>query len=116
MSLNLNKRVGYKWDAHWSLFFGVAIWRLWDWRNRCIFDCNFVKPCDPGLVIAITWTKFVSVEGYVCNTDLRGDDRRLGWEKSPQGWLKLNVDGASTLQSAKAGCGGVIRDWVGSWR
>ncbi|KAK4252647.1 hypothetical protein QN277_014392 [Acacia crassicarpa] len=46
---------------------------------------------------------------------LNCEDQITGWEKPPHGWLKLNVDGASTIQSSKAGCGGVIRDCLGNW-
>nr|XP_023896544.1 uncharacterized protein LOC112008446 [Quercus suber] len=39
---------------------------------------------------------------------------RIRWEKSVQGWWKLNTDGSYCSNTGLAGCGGVVRDDVGS--
>ena len=39
----------------------------------------------------------------------------LCWKKNPLGWFKFNVDGAVSLHSFRAGCGGVMRDASGKW-
>ena len=39
----------------------------------------------------------------------------MKWSKPPEGWYKLNSDGASCGNPGKAGGGGLIRDCNGSW-
>lgn len=39
----------------------------------------------------------------------------IRWNKPPNGWFKLNTDGASIGNSGKAGGGGLIRDSSGNW-
>lgn len=37
------------------------------------------------------------------------------WQPPENGWLKCNVDGASSLGGHRAGCGGVFKDSIGRW-
>ena len=40
---------------------------------------------------------------------------KISWFTPPDGWFNVNSDGASTLNSTSAGCGGLIRDMNGHW-
>lgn len=44
------------------------------------------------------------------------EKRWLRWMKPKQGWWKLNTDGCVKMRGNKAGCGGVIRDYIGDWK
>ena len=39
----------------------------------------------------------------------------MKWSKPPEGWFKLNLDGASCGNPGKARSGGLIRDCSGKW-
>ncbi|CAL1372532.1 unnamed protein product [Linum trigynum] len=39
----------------------------------------------------------------------------VGWEPPSEGWVMLNVDGASNGNPGMAGAGGVVRDTLGNW-
>ena len=41
--------------------------------------------------------------------------KQIKWEKPVNGWRKLNVDGASLVNTGKAGGGGLLRDEEGNW-
>ncbi|GAU31364.1 hypothetical protein TSUD_19090 [Trifolium subterraneum] len=39
----------------------------------------------------------------------------IGWKKSPEGWIKLNCDGACKGRGESSGCGGLFRNSDGRW-
>lgn len=39
----------------------------------------------------------------------------MRWERPPEGWSKLNTDGAVIGSMGLAGCGGIVRDDHGGW-
>lgn len=45
----------------------------------------------------------------------RRGDRLIKWCCPTEGWTKFNVDGSVKFGSSLAGCGGVLRNEVGSW-
>lgn len=40
---------------------------------------------------------------------------QIGWFPPPQGWIKINSDGAFRSGQDRAGCGGLLRDHNGVW-
>ena len=46
---------------------------------------------------------------------IRRITRYIWWEKSEQGWKKLNTDGAYMGLHGLAGCGGLVRSADGQW-
>ncbi|MCH88942.1 ribonuclease H protein [Trifolium medium] len=39
----------------------------------------------------------------------------IGWKKTPEGWIKLNCDGACKGGGESSGCGGLFRNSDGRW-
>lgn len=71
---------------------------------------------NPGLVVEIISQ---TEEFLYCVYSPRGPThnviKRICWERPPEGWEKLNTDGALITLSGLAGCGGVVRDARGEW-
>ncbi|KAI9080706.1 hypothetical protein K1719_037372 [Acacia pycnantha] len=68
-----------------------------------------VKTLDMGLL------RLRCVSGFYSFQHRLEDQRRgASWYPPPDGWLKMNLDGAVTSRGA-AGCGGVLRDSRGLW-
>lgn len=111
---------GFKWnlekpDETWKLVFGVACWMLWTWRNKSLFDEQFVVPMNRGR--AVWWyvqeVKTAKRElGVITGVK---QEVNISWSPPSEGWWKLNVDGASKGLDKVAGCGGLIRDESGRW-
>ncbi|KAK4274538.1 hypothetical protein QN277_017742 [Acacia crassicarpa] len=115
LSLNLNHQIGRGWNGNWSLFFGVAIWKFWDWRNKCIFEHGFSKPSSPLVAIMSLLNRFIADQDVLGGPEPHNSQLNEGWVKPPLGWYKFNVDGATMMQSFNSGCGGVLRDCLGNW-
>ena len=60
-----------------------------------------------------------AIEYYHCVASPRLQTRKvlkgIRWERPPQGWMKLNIDGSANGNPGLAGCGGVIRDDARRW-
>lgn len=39
----------------------------------------------------------------------------IKWSNTSEGWLKVNTNGATNMQSEAAVAGGVVRDHSGTW-
>ena len=40
--------------SNWAIFFGIALWRLWFWRNHFIFN---QASMDPNVVLMDVFTR-----------------------------------------------------------
>lgn len=69
------------------------------------------------MVILHIWRKFaVQLDFGLIPTGACHDAVSVNsWVKPPVDWVKLNVDGATSLRTSVASCGGVLRDWNGQW-
>ena len=87
---------------------------MWTWRNKTIFEENFQQPNNHVLVI----------QNFAQKIDLCSNQRLhrnfqmketiyIGWKKPPEGWIKLNNDGACKGSGEYSGCGGLFRDSEG---
>ncbi|KAK4284117.1 hypothetical protein QN277_000990 [Acacia crassicarpa] len=115
--MNLKGKLSKDVGVNWNIMFGVAIWRLWGWRNSSIFDSNFSKPPCPAAIILHSWRKFAIL--FDLNQDVPNVglaiEGELIWERPPMNWVKLNVDGAVSRRSSLAGVGELLRGWKGEW-
>ncbi|KAL0294570.1 UNVERIFIED_CONTAM: putative ribonuclease H protein [Sesamum radiatum] len=50
---------------------------------------------------------------YTSSRKLSGKKQLLHWRKPPEGWYKLNTDGASKGNPGISGAGGILRDQLG---
>ncbi len=73
------------------------MWKLWFWRNKLVFDNDFVSPKDPVSAI-LGYVKEVSDAMKLEENMVKKPTKvqqLVGWSFPPQGWVKLNTDGAS---------------------
>ncbi|XP_042950144.1 uncharacterized protein LOC122282259 [Carya illinoinensis] len=91
-------------------FFCLIAWRFWYRRNRKTHDL-VVLPIKQVVDHALSvQSSFVS-----CSQQKNPDHIKLNglWSPPPEGFLKLNIDGALFFDQKKAGIGAVLRDGRG---
>ena len=97
----------------WKVVFPIVIWNVWKSRNNTVFN---KKKRNPSLAMEIVKQ---ALEYYHCVASLRLQTckvlKGIWWERPPQGWMKLNIDGSAKGNPDLVGCGGVIRDDSGQW-
>ena len=100
-------------NVPWSVIFPFAIWNLWKHRNKVVFDNIPLSTNLHGLCLS------QAVKYYFCVGKMGKISQRVlmqvKWSKPPEGWFKLNLDGAFCGNPCKAGGGGLIRDCSGQW-
>ncbi|GMI85901.1 hypothetical protein like AT5G42905 [Hibiscus trionum] len=115
----------------WSIIPFALIWTVWLHRNEIVFQS---KSVDSKQLIGLIklrmafWIngKFgklgIPMDVIIADPLLATDssilpkrrDRLIGWLPPPEGFLKLNVDGAVRLEDSSSGIGGVLRDKDGT--
>jgi hypothetical protein len=108
IELNLHNTMHWNGEGSWSDFWVMCCHCIWSWRNKELFDENFVRPSRPLPVIlkmvkeyiaAVNNTKIVACRDKV--------ERLVGWKPPRFDYIKLNTDGAYKADQV-AGCGGVL--------
>ncbi|KAE8659133.1 Mannose-P-dolichol utilization defect 1 protein [Hibiscus syriacus] len=114
----------------WKFIPRAVLWSVWKCRNEVIFQNGKV---DPVLLFFITrfrtvsWFEtsvkdvhfhFDSLMGDLKLADQLGNSHKKNlpsskWSPPPEGFLKVNVDGAMVKDWDKGGIGGLIRDGSG---
>lgn len=105
---NLNK------GEEWARIFAVTCWWQWYWRNKLLFQEGFVEPRCPDFIIRKYVEEIETSSGKDGPLGRKKKIVEVRWLRPPQGWIKLNFDGAVKGSSGMAGCGGVLRDWKGA--
>ncbi|XP_028769248.1 uncharacterized protein LOC114726732 [Neltuma alba] len=108
--MNLRNNFGNDLDVEWNIMWGLAIWKLWQWRNEFIFNSDFHKPRNPALFVLNMWSSFAGKK-VVENQPVI----KIHWQLPPPTLFKLNFDGAKFNSSQLAACGGLICDHEGTW-
>jgi hypothetical protein len=89
--------------------FMTSCWFLWTWRNKVIFEDYFEQRNNVILVIN-NFTRGMEL----CSTKLlhqniqRNETIYIGWNKPPEGWIKLNNDGACKGSGESLSRGGLF--------
>ncbi|CAL1400076.1 unnamed protein product [Linum trigynum] len=108
---------------NWNSFFSTAVWCIW--KNRCTGCFQVLQKVlsAPSLAFsiqqkAILWHK--AWQAPTVNFGRQGSrperiETQIHWSPPRNGWVKLNVDGASAGNPGIAGAGGSIRDEHGKW-
>ncbi|KAK9948691.1 hypothetical protein M0R45_004256 [Rubus argutus] len=87
-----------KWHSFvWKDFFIFICWFIWKWRNKGVFDVQFIWPTNPLEVILNYASEWFSVS-KVDNNPSEKRPALLHWQKPLPGVFKLNVDGSRTHQ------------------
>ncbi|KAL0004149.1 hypothetical protein SO802_011710 [Lithocarpus litseifolius] len=89
------------------------VWLIWKSRNQTIFRKKNTNPKLASEILsqAMEYTHCVSSPRPPSYKSIQS----FGWERPPEGWMKLNTDGSSVHNSGLVGCGGVVRDENGRW-
>lgn len=103
----------------WSVTFGVTCWLLWTWRNKRLFDGNFVYPSRRDHVIN-NWVEWIinAKPEFFSSLAIKSQTEKLliRWFPPPNWWIKASSDGAVNSVTKSAACGGLLRDFDGQWR
>ncbi|WCJ20597.1 LINE-1 retrotransposable element ORF2 protein [Euphorbia peplus] len=102
---------------NWRLKFVVTASIIWEWRNKAIFQNDFVLPRDKCDNIRRRWDEIE--RGWSEDLNARSNVEKLevwiGWKEPKTGWWKLNSDGSRNVETNSIAAGGVIRDGEGKW-
>ena len=96
----------------WECIFGVAVWRLWLWRNHFFFTRKLVDSLTVYLDAMARANEIYRVNNSYRSHQPRRKEIFIRWIPPPWPWCKLNTDG-SCKNAWEAGARGVIRDYVG---
>ena len=107
---NLGKRCICATTKNWNTIFIISCWFLWTWRNKAIFENYFHQPKNPIMVIQ-NFTSQIDLCSTIPPHRIlqRKETIYVGWDKPPEGWIKLNSDGACKGGGENSGCGGLFR-------
>ena len=115
MSENLQTSNTFLGSKLWRVTFGVAIWRLWFWRNRFIFTKDYWESNNIAVDIKVGAAEIQRCNSFPLAADMARIEKWIRWIAPTWPWVKLNTDGAME-SSGRAGAGGLIRDYRGVWQ
>ncbi|KAL9414398.1 hypothetical protein AB3S75_042799 [Citrus x aurantiifolia] len=98
----------------WECVFGVAVWRLWFWRNHFMVEGKLVDNSTINIDVMAKANEIHRINTSHISQQLRRKKIFIGWQPPTWPWCKLNTDGFAR-NSWDAGAGGVIRDSVRNW-
>jgi ribonuclease HI len=115
MELNLHNSVPWNGVGRWSDFWALCCHCLWSWRNKELFEDDFVRPPRP---LPIIMKRVHEYNDAIINQRVVTSSERVEalicWKPPQASFVKLNTDGACKTDQV-AGCGGVIRGNQGEW-
>ncbi|KAH9791204.1 putative ribonuclease H protein [Citrus sinensis] len=114
LQMNLMRKKNNTSQEHWRVCFGVAVWRLWFWKNNFLFNHG---SWESGFIA--TDIKARTKEILRCiHQPLHGKQPRvetmIRWKAPIWPCVSLNTDGAMK-RFGYAGAGGLLRDYNGNW-
>ena len=109
--VNLEKNSQH--GEEWTTIFATATWWIWKWRNKRRFGDPDFQPYRPWSFIIDRAKEITEAVMEPPNTHTgTGGSRRqetfIYWHPPPEGWINLNVDGASKGNPRAAGGGGLF--------
>ncbi|CAI0402618.1 unnamed protein product [Linum tenue] len=103
-------------DILWPAFFAITAWCLWKNRSTACFKGLATALSPSSLENSIVaraklWSNAWKAPDPLPNRRNQPPQRilaQIGWKPPPEGWMKLNVDGASSGNPGPAGAGGTL--------
>ena len=78
----------------WECVFGVAIWRLWFWRNHFMVEGKLVDSSKITMDVMARANEIHKVNISPMSQQSRRKEMLIGWQPPPWPWCKLNTDGS----------------------
>lgn len=94
----MNKILKNNWlfkEVHWRSFFGVAIWRLWFWRNQFLFNHNSLDSESMVNDIFMRAKEIQQINDSLLSLGVSKLERWIAWSPPTWPWCKLNTVGAA---------------------
>ncbi|KAH9728215.1 putative ribonuclease H protein [Citrus sinensis] len=114
LQINLMRNTNDTSQEYWRVCFGVAVWRLWYWRNDVLFNHG---SWESGFIATVIKVRTHEILRCI-HQPLLGKQQRvetlIRWKAPIWPCVSLNTDGARK-GSGHAGAGGWIRDFNGNW-
>ncbi|PKI64439.1 hypothetical protein CRG98_015164 [Punica granatum] len=86
-------------------------WLFWGWRNKGLFEQDFVRPRDEVRAIHATAHSFEQARDLRSNTSQpRREWRWIRWRRPPPRLVKVNTNGALRGNPGIVGAGGLLRN------
>ena len=111
---NLQNKWNIPSPLSWECIFGVAVWRLWYWRNHFIVEGKLADSSTVYVDIMAKANEIHRLNNSYISQQPRRKEIYIGWLPPPWPWCKLNTDGFCR-KDKRAGASGIIRDSVGHW-
>jgi ribonuclease HI len=114
-SSNLLDTTQWSGCADWCETWAITCHCLWSWRNKELFDEEFIRPLHEVHVIQQKVQEYKNAARL--NRAMVEKPQTVAlikWNPPREGYIKLNTDGACK-SGQLAGCGGVIRGSQGEW-
>ncbi|KAL9444513.1 hypothetical protein AB3S75_017659 [Citrus x aurantiifolia] len=114
---NLQNKSKHVSHIPWECVFGVAVWRLWFWRNHFMVEGNLVDSSAINMDVMARANEIHRINTSHMSQQPRRKEIFIGWQPPTWPWCKLNTDGSvrNSCDAGAGGAGGVIRDYAGNW-
>jgi ribonuclease HI len=115
IGFNMKNSVMWNCEGVWNVFWAMACYLLWTWRNKELHVEGYMRPNRPVQQVRkmmIEYTQAMQNNNIVVNRSYSAS--MIGWVPPKDGFVKLNTDGASKNMQ-QAGCGGIVRGSQGEW-
>ncbi|XP_050221779.1 uncharacterized protein LOC126671972 [Mercurialis annua] len=115
---NLSGKDNFSNKADWNCIFGIALWRIWQWRNSTVIgnQRTAVSQVVNDIYQRAEYTSRAISNRHIL-TDVGGERRDIQICSlcPPELWTKVNNGGAFNSVTGVAKAGGIIRDDLGRW-
>jgi ribonuclease HI len=115
VNFNLSNDMHWKGSGNWCDIWAISCHCLWNWRNKELYDAEFVRPVYPSQHILTLVDDYM---GATSSNDIATMKSKvlslIGWKPPKDLFVRVNTDGAYK-EHVVAGCGGLIRGSHGEW-